>query len=720
MKPIAVLTAFAVLMQGQQAAPPRPVQAPAQQNTQPPLFAESVTKFSVGTNLVVINVDVRDKNGKPMEGLKASDFVLTEDDKAQKISIFEYQKLETEPLPPAEPEPAKLIERPAPGAAPKPAAKPQITPSSPGQVRYKDRRLMVMFFDFSSMPQEDQIRAQAAALKFVDTQITPADMVSIMTFATKLQVVEDFTADRDKLRATIKGFQIGTGSELATDGLTGADSEEDNGSAFTADDTEFNVFNTDRKLSALESAAKMLGSLPEKKALVYFSSGVSKTGMENQSQLRATTNAAVKANVSFYPIDARGLVASAPAGDASKGSSRGNGVYSGSTQGGNRDKFNNQQETLVTLAGDTGGKVMLDNNDLAMGIQQAQKDVSSYYIVGYYSANEALDGRFRRIKVKFVDPKMTAKITYRTGYFAGKQFKNFTSSEKERQLEEAILLGDPMTELPIALEVNFFKMGKLSYFVPVAVKIPGSAMEINKKGDAEKTELDFIGQIRDSAGKLQGSVRDMISVKIKGDEATSLSKKNLQYDSGFTLPPGDYTIKFLARENVSGKMGTFESKFNIPNLTAQTQWLNTSSVVWSNQREPMSASVASVEKNKKLLAAHPLIQDGQKLVPSITRVYRTNQNLYVYVEVYDPGLEASSKKPDVMASLSFFQGKVKTFQTEAVHVQAVSPSRNHMVPVRFEIPLSGLKPGNYNCQVNLVDEVGQKFAFSRSPMILVK
>ncbi len=720
MKPIAVFTAFAVLMQGQQATPPRPAQAPAQQNTQPPLFAESVTKFSVGTNLVVINVDVRDKNGKPMEGLKASDFVLTEDDKAQKISIFEYQKLETEPLPPAEPEPAKLIERPAPGAAPKPAAKPQITPSSPGQVRYKDRRLMVMFFDFSSMPQEDQIRAQAAALKFVDTQITPADMVSIMTFATKLQVVEDFTADRDKLRATIKGFQIGTGSELATDGLTGADSEEDNGSAFTADDTEFNVFNTDRKLSALESAAKMLGSLPEKKALVYFSSGVSKTGMENQSQLRATTNAAVKANVSFYPIDARGLVASAPAGDASKGSSRGNGVYSGSTQGGNRDKFNNQQETLVTLAGDTGGKVMLDNNDLAMGIQQAQKDVSSYYIVGYYSANEALDGRFRRIKVKFVDPKMTAKITYRTGYFAGKHFKNFTSSEKERQLEEAILLGDPMTELPIALEVNFFKMGKLSYFVPVAVKIPGSAMEINKKGDAEKTELDFIGQIRDSAGKLQGSVRDMITVKIKGDEATSLSKKNLQYDSGFTLPPGDYTIKFLARENVSGKMGTFESKFNIPNLTAQTQWLNTSSVVWSNQREPMSASVASVEKNKKLLAAHPLIQDGQKLVPSITRVYRTNQNLYVYVEVYDPGLESSSKKPDVMASLSFFQGKVKTFQTEAVHVQAVSPSRNHMVPVRFEIPLSGLKPGNYNCQVNLVDEVGQKFAFSRSPMILVK
>ena len=715
MKPIAILTTFALLMQGQQPAP-QPQSAKPQQ---PPLFQEATTKFSASTNLVVINVDVRDKSGKPIEGLKASDFIITEDDKPQKISIFDFQKLDNEPLPAAEPEPAKPAKGEA-APAPKPVtapAKKEITPSSPGQVRYKDRRLMVLFFDMTSMPQEDQIRAQEAALKYIDTQITPADMVSIMTFANKLQVVEDFTSDRDKLRATVKAFQIGTGSELAGDGLS---ADEDDSSAFQADDTEFNVFNTDRKLSALESAAKMLGSLPEKKALIYFSSGVGKTGMENQSQLRATTNAAVKANVSFYPIDARGLVASAPAGDASKGSSRGSGIFSGSTQGGNRDKFNGQQETLTTLAGDTGGKVMLDENDLSLGIKQAQKDINSYYIVGYYSGNDKLDGRFRRIKVKFADPKQTAKINARSGYFAGKQFKNFSASEKESQLEEAILLGDPMTELPIALEVNFFKMGKLSYFVPVAVKIPGSAIEVNKKGDQEKTELDFIGQIRDSKGKVQGAVRDSISVKVKGEEAASLIKRNLQYDSGFTLPPGEYTIKFLARENVSGKMGTFESKFTIPNLTAETKWLSTSSVIWSNQREPMTSAVASVEKNKKLLAAHPLIQDGQKIIPSITRVYRTNQNLYVYAEVYDPGLEAGTKKPNVMASLSFFQGRAKTFQTAPVHVQEVSATRNHMAPVRFEIPLNSLKPGNYTAQVNLLDEVGEKFAFARSPMILVK
>jgi VWFA-related protein len=711
MKFTAIFTAMALLMQAQQ------------QSTVP----DTGLKISVTTNLVIVDVDVRDKSGKPVEGLKAKDFSVYEDDKAQKLTVFEFQRLETDALP-DETEPPKIKKpvakavEPAKPAAPKTAeVRRAITPSAAGQVRFKDRRLLVMFFDFSSMAQEDQFRAQASALKFLDSQITAADMVSIMTFSNKLQVVEDFTNDRERLRATIKGFHIGEGSDMAIDVATGDDTEgEDNGSAFTADETEFSVFNTDRKLSALESAAKMLGSMPEKKALVYFSSGVGKTGLENQSQLKATTNAAVKANVAFYPIDARGLVATAPAGNASSGTAKGSGMYSGGTQTSQRTKMNDQQETLVTLAGDTGGKALLDNNDLAMGIQQAQKDISSYYILGYYSTNGALDGKFRRLKVKLNDAKIQAKLNFRSGYFAGKDFKKFNSSEKERQLEEALLLGDPMTDLPLALEVNYFRMGKSTYFVPVALKIPGSTLETVKRGNSDQAEFDFIAQVRDSAGKLAGTVRDGIVVKIGGANAGKLTQRNLEYDSGFTLPPGKYTMKLLARENVSGRMGTFETKFTIPDLAAQSPWLQMSSVVWSNQREAMSAAVASAEKNKKLLASHPLIQDGQKLVPSITRVYRKNQNLYVYLEVYDPGLSESGKRPDVMASLSFYQGGVKSFQTAAVHVTNVAASRQHTVPVQFEMPLASLKPGKYTCQVNLVDEIGQKFAFSRAPMVLVK
>src|SRR5262249_43244497 len=160
---------------------------------------------------------------------------------------------------------------------------------------------------------------------------------------------------------------------------------------------------------------------------------------------------------------------------------------------------------------------------------------------------------------------------------------------------------------------------------------------------------------------------------------------------------------------VTGKMGTFETRFTVPDLLQPSNWLRTSSVVWSNQREALSAAVGSAERNRRLLASHPLVQDGKKLVPSITRVYRKEQNLYVYAEVYDPGVSADSKLPSIMASLSFFHGRTKAFQTEAVRVQKFSPNRNGAVPVKFEIPLESLKPGRYTAQINLVDEVGQKF-----------
>jgi VWFA-related protein len=84
---------------------------------------------------------------------------------------------------------------------------------------------------------------------------------------------------------------------------------------------------------------------------------------------------------------------------------------------------------------------MLDTNDLSMGIRQAQEDIGSYYIIGYYSKNEVADGKFRRIKVNILDKNISAKLDYRTGYYAGKQFKNFNASDKERQLEEALTLG---------------------------------------------------------------------------------------------------------------------------------------------------------------------------------------------------------------------------------------------------------------------------------------
>jgi VWFA-related protein len=666
-------------------------------------------RISVTTRLVIVNVEVKDGSDKPIGNLPRTAFEITEDGKPQSISVFEYQRLVQEA---AAPPPASS----SPVAA---GRKRDITPSPQGQIRYKDKRLLVLYFDFSSMETAEQIRAQQSAEKFLNENLGPSDLVAIMAFSTKLRVLQDFTADRETLLGVIRGFRPGETAELAVEAEAGeTETGEDTGAAFTADDTEFNIFNTDRKLGGLETAVKMLQSLPEKKAFVYFSSGIGRSGTDNESQLRATVNAAIRANVAFYPIDARGLLAEAPAGDARRGSSRGTSMYSGQAQRQRQQRFNAQQETLDTLAADTGGKAFLDSNDLTSGIVQARQDISSYYVLGYYSTNPAEDGKYRRIKVRLLtDPK--ARLDYRSGYFAPKQFRQFTSSDKERQLEEALLLGDPITDLPVALEVNYFRRGRGRYVVPVSVKIPGASIELARKRGAAHGRLDFIGQVREQGGALAGNVRDFIEVKLSGENAALIGTRHLQYDTAFTLEPGDYTIKFLARENETGRIGTFESRFSIPDLDAAGPYLRLSSVVWANQREAVSAAVGAATRNRKAQRDHPLVQDGRKLVPGIHRVFRKNQQLYVYAEAYDAAADGESKTPSLAATVSLFRGKVKAFESDPLRITS-APDRNRAgLPLELAVPLTGLAPGEYVCQLNVVDEAGKKFAFRRTPLIVL-
>ena len=675
---------------------------------------QEITTFKTTTKLVVVDVFVRAKNGKTIDTLKKEDFTVLENGKPQEIAIFEFQRISDEKA-----EPAALEARPAVSvAAPAIAARANvINVQSAGRVQYKDKRLLVLFFDFSSMQPQEQIRAQQSALKFLGEQMTASDMVAIMTLGATVQVAQDFTADRDRLTQVIKSFHIGESSELAIEADTGdANSGEYTGAAFIADETEFNIFNTDRKLAGLETAVRMLAPLPEKKALVYFSAGIPKTGVENHSQLESTVNAAIRANVSFYPIDARGLVALAPGGDASKAIPRGSQVFTGQAITTQKTKFNDAQETLFTLADDTGGKALLDSNDLTLGIQQAHSDLGSYYVIGYYDSNPVADGKFRRVQVN-VPKQYAAQLDYRNGYFAGKEFSKSTSSDKERQLQEALVLGDPVTDLPMALEINYFRLVGDHYFVPVAVKIAGSEIALSRRGAGDTTELDFVGQVTDAKGGIKGSVRDTIKVKVSEGPA-QLASKNIQYDTGFTLSPGKYRLKFLARENQGGKMGTFETDFVVPNLNADSKGLRVSSVVWSGQRQAVAEAIGA-GANQKLLVNHPLVRDGQKLIPSITRALSTKQNLFVYFEVYDPAQQSGAKTARVVAEVTFYRQGRKAFESAPVQLSALSPNRAGTMPVQFQVPLTSLKPGRYTCQVSVIDENARKFEFLRAPLVVL-
>lgn len=673
--------------------------------------AGTIPKFTSTSNLVVVDVTVRDKAGNPIENLKQRDFTVFEDGKPQKIGLFEFQKLTDIPEPPPLISLSDQIKLPE-------TAKTTITAEAPGQVQYHDKRLLVFFFDFTSMGNPEQLRAQEAALEYLNTKITKDDIVAVLLYSSRVNVLSDFTGDRDVLTSVIKGLPIGEMAELADLADDGSDDNEDTGSAFVADETEFNIYNTDRKLQALEQAARMLGALPEKKALIYFAGGLSKTGVDNQAQLESSVNAAVKANLAIYPIDTRGLMADPPGGGASKGASRGAGIFNGSVYNTQRTRINDSQETLVTLAKDTGGKAFLDSNDITAGITEAQQALRSYYVLGYYSTNNAEDGKFRKITVKL--NQQDAKLEHRPGYYAQKVWGKMTGQDREQQLKEAISAGEPITEIPIALQIDYFRIAAASYFVPVSIKIPGSAIALANKGNTGYAQFDFLGQIQDEQHAVAGNVRDNVRVKLPAATAGKAASKSFQYDAGFTLAPGRYRMKFLVRENVSGKMGTFETRFTVPDLSADTSGLKLSSVIWSSLREPIKAAVGSAEKiSRKEAEANPLVVGDEKLVPNITRVFKRSQNLYVNFDVYDARPDPTGSGRHVRVSMSLFnpQGK-KEFEVGPLEATQLAGTRPEAVPVQFQVPLKDLAPGRYVCQINAVDEVGRKFAFPRAQLVL--
>jgi VWFA-related protein len=681
--------------------------AGVQQNSQDAINRNQYT-LKVSTELVLRNVTVKDKDGKPIEGLTARDFVVTEDGVRQTVSICEFQKLNDTPLPLLHPR-SILSANTAPVSQ---IGQNYFSAGRAGAIKYQDRRLVVLYFDLMTMPESDRYRAFDAARKFIQSQMAAPDLISIMAFSRSVvRVLMDFTDDRERLDQTIQTLMVRKEKDEDDEFM----SNPDTAAAFGQNSGEFNLFNTDRQLAALQTAVKMLGALSERKSFIYFASGLRLYGMDNQAQLRATINAAIRANVTLYPIDARGLVAMAPLGDATRPSPGGIGMFTGASAMNTMSSFQQSQDTLFTIAADTGGKATLDYNDLSRGIVDAQQAYSSYYVLGYYTTNTAKDGRFRRVKIELADGQ-SAKLDYRQGYFAAKQFSKFTSADKERQLEEALMLGDPITELTIAMEVNYFKLNSAEYFVPVMVKIPGSELVLAKDTGSDRTVIDFIGEIRDDYGTVYSNIRDKVSFKLKGETAAALLKSPIEFDCGFTLLPGKYVIKMLARDAETGRIGTYQTSFTIPNLMKEKKSVPISSIVLSSRRVDMRQALFTASKDR-VQAANPLVIDGVKLIPSVTRVFHKNREMFVYFQAYE---NISITMEPLVAFVTFYHGQIKAFETQAFAVKEGMDLKSKAVPLRFIIALDKLPPGEYNCQVTILDPNGRKAAFWQAPVMLIQ
>jgi len=456
----------------------------------------------------------------------------------------------------------------------------------------------------------------------------------------------------------------------------------------------------------------------QKKSMLYFSGGLTRQGIENQASIRAATNECVKADTAMYAVDTRGLQALNPVGDASSGSRRGTSAYSGASMQGQLNSNFSSQETLGTLASDTGGKLFVDSNDFAPAFQQVQHDTEAYYIIGYRSTNTARDGTYRHLTITLKDHP-EAKLEYRPGYYAPADFQHAKSEDRELALTEQMRSDVPATDVAIYLQALYFRLEDGKFYVPVSVVIPGSQINAVQVKDKTKATIDIRAEVRNAQNIVVGQLPPTTQVKLDLDANQMLLKKNVQYSTGWTLAPGKYHIKFVVRENQSGNMGSFETDIQVPDMKKTP--LKLSSVVMSSQRTP----------NPIKKSIDPLVRDGQEWVPNVSHVFRQDQHLFFLYEVYSPakdkdstaqpataattpGLTKKEAAPvHVLTSIEFLLGGVKVYETPMVEATAINIPERDAVAFQFDVPLTGLKVGTYVCQVNVIDDAGGSFTFPR-------
>jgi VWFA-related protein len=672
--------------------PPLPAQSPGQVSNTP----QGGFMLKANAELVLTNVVARDaRTGELVKDLKQSDFKIFENGKEQQISTFDFESVDMA---------TPLQEAAVSGLAAGPTGSKAVVVAKPEELR--NHRLIVMFFDLTSMQPEDLERSVEAAQAFLKTKMQPADLIALVSLGDTLTVDQDFSADKDALIREVGAYN-GTEGQGFAEGANSNTNQVEDTTAYTPDESEYNDLNTDRELFALRAISQSLARINEKKSLLYFSGGISRDGIENQASIRSAINAAVRADLSIYSVDTRGLQPVSPMGDATTGSLRGQGAFNGGSLMSNMNQNFDSQEVMASLSSDTGGKAFLDSNDFAPAFAQVQKDTSVYYAIGFHSSDPARDGKYRKLTVKIVRPGI--KLDYRPGYYAPADFKHSGKEDREQELQDQLASDLPATDIAVYMDAMYFRLDATRYYMPVSLVVPGSQIPFIKGGDKDKATLDIIGAVIDETKRPVGRVRDTVNLNL--DTSIEARQKNIQYTTSFNLPPGKYQIKFVVRENQTGRMGSFIAEVTLPDLKKAP--LKMSSILLASQRTP----------SKK---QDPLVRNGQEYVPNISHVFRQDQHLYLLYEVYDPTRakaatdDPKGSKPGInlLSSLELIQGSTKIYETPIVQARAINVEGRDAVSFELDVPLSGLKPGAYLCQLNVIDDAAGSFAFPRFAVLV--
>jgi VWFA-related protein len=621
---------------------------------------EQTYTFRVTSDLVQISVAVHDRKGQFVRGLTRDDFELFEDDQPQHLSAVDLESVSVPP--------SAAMHLPPPQT-------PILTSKTPVQANaVKGLRLVLLFFDFTSLDPDDAARSLRAAETYIGS-LGAADLVAVVSLATELEVQQDFTRDRSALQHSLRRLR-GLSRTVVTGSGNGSE-------AYTR-------FESHRRLRSLRSLTSALAQVPQRKSIVIFAGN---TGSDSEiADITATINAAVRSAVSFYALDARGLVAAPPLGDATRESSYGTAVLSGTAVAQNSEHIHDQ-DLLYALARGTGGRAFFDSNDFQRPFRILEEDTREYYMLSYRSSNSRVDGRYRRISVRV--RLRGLEVEYPAGYYGPPDRTRVSARDVERVLAEELAANVPNTRLPVFGFLDHVRVGKDLFYVPIIAIVP---TEVFVK-DGTPSSVTVGVNIVDGRGRLLQKLRDVIPASV----ATQHSSGALQYETAAELASGEYNVRLVVVHNGTGEAGSISRFVRLP---SQNHSRISVSPLYSGTLTPAS------ENSLK----SPLILKGSRLSLNPLAEYGEKQTFAIQYQV-----ECGAAGDDAIASCDASQNRssLQCFSSDQ-RVFEAEPTAAKVTPdttvFRVEFPAGSLHPGAYRCRVTAVNPGCHAFAFGTTDL----
>jgi VWFA-related protein len=686
-----VLVLLAALAQ----APPQPPQAP-----QPPVT------FKVEVNYVEVDASVTDAQGNFVRDLTRDDFQIVEDGKPQSLTAF------------------SMVDIPVTRTDPPLFSKTAIPPDVVSNRTPFEGRVFVLVLDDLNTRITRTARTRQAARQFVERYIGANDIVAVVNTSGYGKAMQDFTSNRALALKAIDASMGNKADSSTSAALQDYYANANTPGAASTMNSSFNDLqrftNARNSLDTLKGVADyMTGMRGRRKAVVFFSEGINydlvnvinnRYATDVQHELQALIASATRANVSYYTVDPRG-VTSGMEDAIEMGGMPADGSIS-TTQ--LMDEMRIEHDSLRTIAEETGGFAVLNQNDFRNAFSRILEDNSSYYVLGYYPTNEKRDGRFRNIQVRVL--KLGLKVRTRRGYVAP-----VTTGKKDSATKGAPAAERTSPDLLAALESPIavsgltmsafaapFKGAGANDAIVLALEVDASTMKFAQKPDGRyANDLEVTLYAIDSKNaKVKDGSRDVVGVVLR-PQVTEM-RTPFRVVRKMQVPAGRYQIRFGAREG-GGKVGTVLYELDAPDFS----------------KGPIAMSGISLSSavSERIPTASPggPLTDVLPASPSASREFQRGDTLDVFAEIYDNLGVATAHRVVITTSVLSDEGKTVFSTSDERRSDELKDSKagggyGHTA----KVPLQSLAPGRYVLHLEARPTLGKSDPISRDVEFTVR